>query len=156
MFSMSLKFFTASSSVFLGVEICLYPLLTALRKEGLPTDHYIFSDCESKLKPEYTLNDIENFVQDYLDHEATTALSHFDSWPHHNDPKQMEKMRTASQKLIDMHKDKKELMAGLLSEIVFKACGSLMMHKIAHLQHPVWWIGHDIVAQWTVEHYLNS
>ena len=110
---------TDSSSVFLGVEVCLYPLLTALRKEGLPADHYIFKDCESRLNPGYTLSDIEGFAQDYLDHDATAALSQMDSWPHHNDPQQMEKMRTASQQLIDMHRDKKDLMAALLSEIVF-------------------------------------
>ena len=142
---------TNSSSVFLGVEVCLYPLLTALRKEGLPADHYIFKDCESRLNPEYTLSDIEGFAQDYLDHDATAALSQMDSWPHHNDPQQMEKMRTASQQLIDMHRDKKDLMAALLSEIVFKACGGLMVHKAYNLQKPVWWLGHDIVARWTAE-----
>ena len=74
-----------------------------------------------------------------------------DSWPHHNDPQQMEKMRTASQQLIDMHRDKKDLMAALLSEIVFKACGGLMVHKAYNLQKPVWWLGHDIVARWTAK-----
>lgn len=142
---------TDSSSVFLGVEVCLYPLLSALKKEGLSKDHQFFKNCESKIKSEFSIKKIEDFVQDYLDSDATKMLTEFKTWPHHNKPNQMEKMKSASQYLMDMHKDKKELITSNLSELVFKACGALMLNEIYNLEAPVWWVGHDIVSKWTVK-----
>lgn len=142
---------TDSSSVFLGVEVCLYPLLTALRKEGLNPDHPLFKECQAKLKPEYTLQNIEDYVQEYLNADTTQALTHFETWPHHNLPNQMEKMKEASATLIDMHKDPKDLITSNLSEVVFKACGAVMVHEIAKPSASVWWVGHDCVARWAAK-----
>lgn len=143
---------TNSSSVFLGVEVCLYPLLSALKKEGLPKDHPLFKECQAKLKPGHTLEEIESYVQEYLNSDATQALTNFPTWPHHNMPHQMEKMKAASQDLIDMHLDSKDLITANLSEVVFKACGSLMVQDIMGTKAPTWWVGHDIVAKWAVAH----
>lgn len=139
---------TNSSSVFLGVEVCLYPLLSALKKEGLPSDHKIFKDCQNKLKDEFKISDVEAYVQDYLNSDTTQSLTNFETWPHHNKPDQMVKMKLASAELMAMHKDSKDLITSNLSEVVFKSCGSLMVHEIYNLQSPVWWVGHDIVAKW--------
>jgi hypothetical protein len=142
---------TNSSSVFLGVEVCLYPLLSALKKEGLPHDHELFKDCQAKLKSPHTTSEIEAYVQDYLNSDTTQSLTDFATWPHHNLPNQMEKMKVASADLIDMHKDSKDLITANLSEVVFKACGALMIHEILNPKDSVWWIGHDIVAKWAVK-----
>jgi len=142
---------TNSSSVFLGVEVCLYPLLSALKKEGLPEDHPIFSECQSKLKTDASLEQIESYVQDYLNSDTTQALTNFETWPHHNMPDQMEKMKAASADLINMHNDSKDLITSNLSEVVFKACGALMVHKIFQPEEPTWWVGHDIVAKWAAK-----
>lgn len=140
---------TNSSSVFLGVEVCLYPLLTALKKEGLNPEHMLFKDCQSKLKDDVKIADVENFVQQYLNSDTSSFLSEFDNWPQHNTPEQMLRMREASQDLISMHKDQKDLCTADLSEVVFKACGGLMLDKSYNLEAPVWWVGHDAVAKWT-------
>ncbi len=142
---------TNSSSVFLGVEVCLYPLLSALKKEGLTTTHKVFKECQQKLKDGYSLSQIEDYVQDYLNSDIAQVLTQFETWPHHNLPEQMEKMKLASSELINMHKDPKDLITSNLSELVFKACGALMIHEVLDLKAPVWWIGHDIVAKWTAE-----
>jgi hypothetical protein len=145
---------TNSSSVFLGVEVCLYPLLSALKKEGLPANHSIFKECQDKLKSPNTLNMIEEYVQEYLNSDTTQALTHFETWPHHNLPEQMEKMKAASAELIDMHLDSKDLITSNLSEVVFKACGALMIHKIINPTASVWWVGHDIVSKWAVKNLV--
>lgn len=142
---------TNSSSVFLGVEVCLYPLLTALKKEGVPANNPIFNECQTKLKDGVKLQDIENFVQDYMNSDTAQALTNFPTWPHHNMPDQMEKMKGASAQLMDMHKDTKDLITANLSEVVFKACGALMIHEIVKPSDSVFWVGHDIVAKWAAK-----
>ncbi len=141
---------TNSSSVFLGIEVCLYPLLTALRHEGLSPSHPLFKESQSKLKEGYTLQDIEAYVQKYLNADTKDFESEFNKWPTHNQPEQMDRMKRASAELMDMHTDSKNLCTADLSEIVFKACGGLMLDKSYDLGDAVWWIGHDIVSKWTV------
>jgi len=75
----------------------------------------------------------------------------FDQWPKHNGPKQMELMRTTSETLINFHKDTKNLLTSVLSEVVFKACGRIMFHEGSAPRAPVWWIGHDAVAKVALE-----
>lgn len=142
---------TNSSSVFLGIEVCLYPLLTALKKEGLNPDHPLFKESQSKLKPDYKLSDIEAYVQKYLNADTKDFESEFNKWPQHNQPEQMDRMKKASAELMDMHADSKNLCTAELSEIVFKACGGLMLDKSYNLEEPVWWMGHDIVSKWTAQ-----
>lgn len=141
---------TNSSSVFLGIEVCLYPLLTALKKEGLRQDHILFSDCAAKLKEGHTLSDVENFAQKYLNADQKDFQTEFNKWPQHNTADQMARMKDASAELMAMHKDPKNLCTAELSEIVFKACGGLMLDKSFDLEQGTWWMGHDIVSKWTV------
>lgn len=142
---------TNSSSIFLGVEVALYPLIKALKKEGSDsnTTKSTLEACQRLLKDEFTLDDIINKTQNYLKDELVQKWPSLDGWPQHNGPQQMELMRNSSSELIDMHKDKKQLMTQPLSEVVFKACGSLMFDESWDIQKPVWWVGHDIVAKRT-------
>ncbi|MCB0351562.1 MAG: hypothetical protein KDD38_10285 [Bdellovibrionales bacterium] len=143
---------TNSSSIFLGVEVVLYPLLRALKKEGASSEQVseITSTCLEKLKPEIKIEDIDKITQDYLAHPLVNSWPKFEGWPQHNSPEQMELMRNASTSLIEMHKDQKNLITADLSEVVFRACGKIMFHKLGQTTEPVLWIGHDAVAKATV------
>jgi hypothetical protein len=52
-----------------------------------------------------------------------------------------------SEELFEMHKDPKKLMTAVLSEVVFKSCGYVMLNDSWAPQNPVAWIGHDLVAK---------
>lgn len=145
---------TNSSSIFLGVEVALYPLMGALRKEGAdhPSTQKLLKDCDSKLKSGHDLNEIMNVTKNYFLSDIIQEWTKFEIWPQHNGPEQMEKMRTTSTFLIEIHKDEKDLMTAVLSEVVFRACGKIMLSEADIPRQPVWWIGHDAVAK----AYLNQ
>lgn len=142
---------TNSSSIFLGVEISLYPLLGALQREGKssPKAKAIVDECLKLLKPEYNLKSIMDYTSKYFKSPIIQKWSDFPQWPQHNGPEQMAAMRTASDELINMHTDTKKLMTSSLSEVVFTACGKIMFAKSWEPEKPVWWLGHDIVAKQT-------
>lgn len=144
---------TNSSSIFLGVEVALYPLIKALVKEGgdSPKVKGVLDQCEALLKEDYTLDTIIDKTQAYLNHDLVKSWPSLENWPQHNGPEQMELMRNSSSELIDMHKDTKNLMTQPLSEVVFKATGKIMLHESWNPQKAVWWMGHDIVAKQTAE-----
>ncbi|MCB0415596.1 MAG: hypothetical protein KDD50_14760, partial [Bdellovibrionales bacterium] len=141
---------TNSSSIFLGIEVALYPLLGALQKEkessSLVKD--LLARCNKLLKPDYKIESILDLTSEYFKSEIISQRwSDFPGWPQHNGPEQMKLMRETSQKIIDMHITDKELLTSELSEVVFKSCGKAMISCAYDPQQPVWWIGHDIVAK---------
>ena len=141
---------TNSSSVFLGVEVALYPLMGALKKEGLnhPLTKEIMATCQSLLKPEHSLDEILATTDRYFTSEIIgQRWSKYEQWPQHNGPEQMELMRTTSDKILDMHKDEKSLLTARLSELVFKAFGKAVFHEAMKPRQSVWWVGHDLVAK---------
>ncbi|MCB0390678.1 MAG: hypothetical protein KDD58_05285 [Bdellovibrionales bacterium] len=143
---------TNSSSIFLGVEVSLYPLLGALKKEGLshPEAQKILSECQGLLSDGHNLEDIIIYCTKYLTSDTIKKWTDFDSWPQHNGNEQMKLMRESSAELIDMHKDPKNLITYKLSEVVIKACGKIMLNESWQPKQPVWWLGHDIVAKQTL------
>lgn len=141
---------TNSSSIFLGVEVALYPLLGALKREGAsaPLTQELQSTCQALLKPEHSLEEILDICDKYFRSDLIQKRwSDYPAWPQHNGPEQMELMRTTSEKIIDMHKDEKNLLTARLSEVVFRACGRAMLYEAQKPRQNVWWIGHDIVAK---------
>ncbi len=145
---------TDSSSIFLGVEVALYPLLGAFRHEGTghPLTRELESSCASLLKDEHSLDEILNITDEYFRSEIIAGRwTKYSDWPQHNGPEQMELMRTTSEKIIDMHKDKKQLLTARLSETVFRACGRAMLFESLNPKKPVWWVGHDLVAKLSLE-----
>jgi hypothetical protein len=154
---------TNSSSIFLGVEVVLYPLLRALKLEfqklsmsGIKKTkseeklNHILENCQKKLKPEFTLEHIDKITQDYLTNPTVRAWPSLENWPQHNGPEQMELMRNSSSQLIDMHISNKNLMTSDLSEVVFRACGKIIFNEIEKPRAPVLWVGHDAVARVTI------
>ena len=107
--------------------------------------------CEEKLSPPYTFKDIDEVTQNYLTDPSVSGWPSFDGWPQHNGPDQMAKMRETSMKLIEMHKDRKDLMTAALSEVVFKACGLIMLRLALQKKPSSQWIGHDLVSRCALE-----
>ncbi len=140
---------TNSSSIFAGVEVSLYPLLGALQKEApqSPQAKKILEQCLNLLKPEISLEKLLEFTRSYLTLELTRSNCVFEKWPQHNNNQQMEKMLSASDELLNMHKDLKNLVTFVLSEVVFEACGKVMLADVLRPEAPVAWINHDIIAK---------
>jgi len=140
---------TNSSAIFSGVEVSLYPLLGALKKEGSdsPKAQASIEESLQLLKPEFKLDDILQFTKSYLTLDIIRAHCVFEKWPQHNEKKQLETMLAASDRLLEMHKDPKQLMTFPLSEVVFEACGKVMIADSPSPEAPVAWINHDVIAK---------
>lgn len=143
---------TNSSSIFLGVEVALYPLMGALLKEGAdhPRTRELWTKCSALLADPHSLDEILDLTNRYFLSETIQKWSRFDLWPQHNGPEQMALMKETSQNILNMHKDQKQLLTAELSEAVFRACGKAMIREGFAPQKPVWWIGHDQCAKLTL------
>jgi hypothetical protein len=138
---------TNSSSIFLGVEVSLYPLLTALKKQNSAHATAVVKKCEALLKDGLTTQDVQAATDSFMNSPVMKPFNaNFAGWPLHNSKEQMELMLQASAHLIDMHKDPKNLITYVLSEEVFKATGLCMFRDSWQPQQPVLWLGHDVVA----------
>lgn len=140
---------TNSSSVFQGVEVSLYPLLAAIQKDASDKNHgaQILEQCQALLRDDVTLEDIKLFTDAYLTNDLTLEFSKYDNWPQQSRQDQMEYMLKSSEHLLEMHKDQKNLVTAVLSEVVFRSCGYVMLHDSWKPKSPVAWIGHDLVAR---------
>ncbi|MEK2645890.1 enoyl ACP reductase FabMG family protein [Bdellovibrio sp. BCCA] len=140
---------TNSSSVFQGVEVSLYPLLAAIQKDAGDKKHgeQVLAQCKALLKDDVTFDQIIKFTDEYLTNDLTLAFSKYEQWPQHSRQDQMEYMLKSSDYLFDLHKDQKNLITAVLSEVVFKSCGYVMLHDSWQPKSPVAWIGHDLVAR---------
>lgn len=140
---------TNSSSIFVGVEVPLYPLLSALKKEGAQSKKVqdTLHRSLSLLKPEHSFEEVMKLTDQVLTSEPIRRHCEFEKWPQHNSKDQMEVLIDSSQKLIEMHKDEKNLITFVLSEEVFRATGFVMYHDSWKPQAPVLWLGHDILAK---------
>ncbi|TXL73330.1 hypothetical protein FHP25_21855 [Vineibacter terrae] len=139
---------TNSSSIFQGVEIALYPLLGAFRKEA--PDHAVtrklMAQCTRLLRPEHTVDALIELTDGYFGSDIIQRWTQFDQWPQHSGPEQMELMQATSRRLVDMHKDRRDLLTATLSEVVIKACGHAMLREALNPREPTWWIGHQFVT----------
>ena len=140
---------TNSSSIFLGVEVALYPLLGALKHEGgdHPLTRELEKSCQALLKPGHSLGEIMTLTDSYFRSAIIQKWTDYPAWPQHNGPEQMELMRTTSEKIVDMHRDEKHLLTARLSELVFRACGKAMFTEALKPRAHVCWVGHDLVAK---------
>ena len=103
--------------------------------------------CNSLLKEEFTIDDVLTKLDGYFVNSNITHLLDWEKgWPQHNDAEQMLFMRTLSSEIIDMHKDKKELMTAELSELCYNSCGIAMLDESWAPRNGTTWVGHDLVA----------
>jgi hypothetical protein len=139
---------TNSSALFLGVEISLYPLLTAIRREaGKAASAPLFARCQGMLREGETVEHLLERADSYLASPVLGAIIDYDSWPQHNTLEQAELMLAASAELMGMHADQKQLVCAELSRIVFLATGRLMIHASWNPPAPAVWLNHDIIAR---------
>lgn len=140
---------TNSTTIFLGVELPLYPLLSALKKEGAnsPRVKEILAECKALLKDEHSFEEMEKFLDSFLASDTIRNHVSLKGWPQHSSKAQMELMLDKSAKLIEMHKDEKNLITFVLSEQIFRATGKVMFREAWHPSAPVLWLGHDVLAK---------
>jgi len=140
---------TNSSSIFQGVELSLYPLLHALLKEAphSATTHKVLQQCKEWMLDKVSFDDLKKFLDEYMVHPLIKGNNVFATWPQHSTQEQLKKMLESSEALYSWHKDQKNLITHPLSEVVFEACGYVMLHDSWAPQKPVSWIGHDLVAR---------
>jgi len=140
---------TNSSSIFVGIEVPLYPFLSALKKEigQTPRALSILSRAKALLNSDFDFEKIEAFTDEVLTSRELLSVCHFETWPEHNSKSQMEKLIHSSEKLVAMHRDPKQLITFLLSEEIFRATGYIMFHDSFVPSAPVYWLGHDVIAK---------
>ncbi len=139
---------TNSSALFLGVEISLYPLLSAIRLEaGEEIAATVEGRCQELLKEGETLTALLERADNYLSSPILEEIVDFSTWPQHNTREQAELMLACSAELMEMHADQKQLVCSELSRIVFLATGRLMLHSSWNPSSAVVWLNHDIIGR---------
>ena len=137
---------TNSSDIFVGVELSLFPLLTALMKEGdgpgrgpvagLPRP-VAEGNCRSAAAEDHDYN-ATGVMRKYRD---------FAAWPMDNSAELADLMIGTSDEITQMHKDRKALVTDHLSALVLEGTGPLMFLEASHPSGPVLWLNHDIIAK---------
>lgn len=140
---------TNSSSIFQGLEIPLYNLVRSLQKEipNHPLTKKITTECKNVLKEPTDLEKIFQMVDEHMIYSEKIGTSIYENWPQHSVQEQLERSLKLSDTIIALHKDEKNMMSGLLSEVIFKSCGYVMLHDGFKPKNAVSWIGHDIVTK---------
>lgn len=139
---------TNSSALFLGVEISLYPLLTAVRLEaGEQKAAVLEARCQEMLNDGETVATLLKRADTYLASPVLKQIVDFATWPQHNTREQAELMLACSAELIEMHKDQKQLVCAELSRIVFLATGKLILHSSWDSPAASVWLNHDIIGR---------
>ena len=139
---------TNSSALFLGVEISLYPLLSAIRREaGEQIAAPLEARCQEMLKEGTSVATLLERVNSYLSSPILKQIVDFATWPQHNTREQAELMLTSSAELMEMHTDQKQLVCAELSRIVFLTTGRLILHNSWNPAGAVEWLNHDIISR---------
>lgn len=139
---------TNSSALFLGVELSLYPFLTALEREGGgPVAEEARQACAALLKEGETLERMLARADAYLAAPQMAGFRDFAAWPQHNTKEQMAFMLECSHELMAMSADQKRVVCAELSRLVFQGVGRLMFDDSWAPQGPVLWLNHDIIAR---------
>ena len=139
---------TNSSDIFVGVELSLFPLLTALKKEGggAWADEQ-WRICQDLLGEGVSLQSLLDKIEQYNNDATSTKFRNFEAWPMDNTPELADVMIGTSEEMTGMHKDKKALITDHLSALVLEGAGPLMFHGASEKIAPVLWLSHDIIAR---------
>jgi hypothetical protein len=139
---------TNSSDIFVGVELSLFPLLNALKKEGggAWVDQQ-WAICQSLLEDGVSLQSILDTIEAYNQNPTSAIFRNFEAWPMDNTPELADVMIGTSDDITKLHKERKELITDHLSSLVLEGTGPLMFHAAAEKIAPVLWLNHDIIAR---------
>jgi hypothetical protein len=139
---------TNSSDIFAGVELSLFPLLKALKKEnGGDWANEQWQACRVLLQDGVSLEALLQRIEDYNTSDTMEKFRNFATWPMDNTAELAELMIGTSDEITQMHVDRKELVAGHLSTLVLEGTGPLMFHETSNPAAPVLWLNHDIIAK---------
>ena len=139
---------TNSSDIFVGVELSLFPLLSALKREGGGKwAQQQWEACQALLQDEVQLQTIIDMIEAYNNDATSASFRNFDAWPMDNTPALAEVMIGTSEEITRLHLDRKHLITDHLSALVLEAAGPLMFHGAAEQIGPVLWLNHDIIAR---------
>ncbi len=138
---------TNSSALFLGVELSLYPLLSAIKKAAPEASAPLIERCRSLLAEEQKLDDLLAIANSYLADPLINNENGFAEWPQHSNREQMEQMLSTSAGLMDMHRDQKQLICAELSRVVFRATGKLMVQYSWSSTESSIWLNHDTIGK---------
>jgi hypothetical protein len=143
------EIWTASSALFLGVELSLYPLLSALdaADASAPATRAAWARCRAALREGASVEALLARADAYLASAEVAASRRFERWPQHTTPAQLEAMLAASEETAAMSSDPKTPLAAELSPFVFRGVGRLMLDASWEPSAPVVWLGHDVVAR---------
>jgi hypothetical protein len=139
---------TNSSDIFVGVELSLFPLLAALKKEGggAWADEQ-WKICQELLGDGVSLQSILDTIERYNQDATSAKFRNFEAWPMDNTPELAEVMIGTSEEITGLHKDKKALITDHLSALVLEGAGPLMFYGASEKIAPVLWLNHDIIAR---------
>jgi len=139
---------TNSSDIFVGVELSLFPLLLALKKEGggAWADEQ-WRICEDLLGEGTSLQSLIDTIERYNMDATSAEFRNFEAWPMDNTPALADVMIGTSEAITNLHKDKKALITDHLSSLVLEGAGPLMFHGASEKIAPVLWLSHDVIAR---------
>ena len=139
---------TNSSDIFVGVELSLFPLLSALKREGGGkwADEQ-WAICQTLLQDGVSLHTIIHMIEAYNKDATSATFRNFDAWPMDNTPALAEVMIGTSDEITKLHAQRKALITDHLSALVLEAAGPLMFHGAVEQIGPVLWLNHDIIAR---------
>jgi hypothetical protein len=139
---------TNSSDIFVGVELSLFPLLAALKKEGGGAwAQQQWDICQTLLNEGESVQGILDKLETYLQTDTSAGFRNFEAWPMDNTPELAELMIGTADEITALHHDKKALVTDHLSSLVVEGTGPLMFHGAAEKIAPVLWLNHDIIAR---------
>ncbi|VXC01312.1 hypothetical protein [Massilia sp. 9I] len=139
---------TNSSDIFVGVELSLFPLLTALKKEGggAWADQQ-WQICQELLNDGVSLQSLLDTIERYNNDATSAEFRNFEAWPMDNTPALADVMIGTSEEATAQHKDRKALITDHLSSLVLEGAGPLMFYGASEKIAPVLWLSHDIIAR---------
>ena len=139
---------TNSSDIFVGVELSLFPLLKALKREGgAAWADAQWQACRDLLQEGMSLEALLQKISDYNATGVMQAYRNLAAWPMDNSAELADLMIGTSDEITQMHKDRKVLVTDILSALVLEGTGPLMFMEASHPAAPVLWLNHDVIAK---------
>ncbi len=139
---------TNSSDIFVGVELSLFPLLKALKKEqGGAWAETQWQACREVLQEGQSLESLLQKIDDYNASSVMQRFRDFAAWPMDNSAELADIMIGTSEEITRMHKSRDALVTDKLSALVLEGTGPLMFHEASNPAGPVLWLNHDVIAK---------
>ena len=139
---------TNSSDIFVGVELSLFPLLKALKKEqGGAWAEAQWQACREVLQDGHTLEALLQKINEYNASSVMKRFRDFAAWPMDNTAELADIMIGTSEEITKMHKSRDALVTDILSALVLEGTGPLMFHEASNPAGPVLWLNHDVIAK---------